>query len=267
MKQRLLMILLILSLTATAEAKLQTQVVEYRHGGVVLEGYLAYDDAFKGKRPGVLVVHEWWGINDFIREKTENLARLGYVAFAADIYGKGLRTADFQEAASLSEKYKKDPDLLRSRTRAGLAELKSLKQTDGHRLAAVGYCFGGTAVLELARNGADVKGVVSFHGGLGAKDPADPKKIKASILILHGGDDPYVPLEEVAAFQDEMRKVGADWQMTIYGGAVHSFTNPGAGSDKTRGAAYDEKADRRSWQAMRDFLYAVLHQPLQKKAR
>jgi dienelactone hydrolase len=256
-----------LLIAVTAEARLQTQVVEYRHGGVVLEGYLAYDDAFKGKRPGVLVVHEWWGINDFIREKTENLARLGYVAFAADIYGKGVRTTDFEEAAAISGKYKKDADLFRARTRAGLTKLKSLKQTDGQRLAAIGYCFGGTAVLELARSGADVKAVVSFHGGLGTENPSTVKVIKASILVLHGADDPYVPPEEVTAFQNEMRKAGADWQIIFYGGAVHSFTNPDAGSDKAKGAAYDEKADRRSWQSMRDFLYNLLLQPSMKKTR
>jgi len=260
-------LVLILCLTTTAEARLQTQVMEYRHGGVILEGYLAYDDAFKGKRPGVLVVHEWWGINDFIKEKTDNLARLGYVAFAADIFGKGVRTTDFQEAATISARYKKDPELLRSRARAGLTKLKSLKQSDGKRLAAIGYCFGGTTVLELARSGADVKGVVSFHGGLGTEDPADAKSIKASVLVLHGADDPYVPPEEVSKFQDEMSQAGVDWQMIFYGGAVHSFTNPDAGSDKTKGAAYHERADRRSWQAMRDFLYSLLHQPSLKKAR
>lgn len=267
MRKRLFAIGVIMFITATAEARLQTQVVEYRHGDVVLEGYLAYDDAFKGKRPGVLVVHEWWGINDFIKEKTENLARLGYFAFAADIFGKGVRTTDFQEAATISETYKKDPELFRSRTRAGLAKLKSLKQIDGRRLAAIGYCFGGTAVLELARSGADVKGVVSFHGNLGTEHPADAKGMKASILVLHGADDPYVPPEEAAKFQDEMRRAGADWQMIFYGGAVHSFTNPDAGQDKTKGAAYDEKSDRRSWQAMRDFLYRLLLQPSEKKPR
>ncbi|MCX5834402.1 MAG: dienelactone hydrolase family protein [Deltaproteobacteria bacterium] len=267
MKQLLSFIMAITCLVATAEARLQTQVVEYRHGGVVLEGYLAYDDAFKGKRPGVLVVHEWWGINNFIRERTENLARLGYVAFAADIYGKGIRTADFQEAAAISGKYKKEPELLRDRAKAGLAKLKSLKQTDGKRLAAIGYCFGGTTVLELARSGSEVRGVVSFHGGLATEDPADAKNMKASVLVLHGADDPYVPPEEVRKFQDEMSQAGVDWQMIFYGGAVHSFTNPDAGSDKTKGAAYQERADRRSWQAMRDFLYTLLNQPSQKKTR
>jgi dienelactone hydrolase len=145
--------------------------------------------------------------------------------------------------------------------------LKSLKQTDGQRLAAIGFCFGGTAVLELARSGADIKGVVSFHGGLGTENPAAAKSIKSSILALHGADDPYVPQEEVTKFQDEMRKAGADWQIIFYGGAVHSFTNPDAGNDKAKGAAYDEKADRRSWQAMRDFLYSLLLQPSVKKVR
>ena len=266
-KQWMSVIMLILCLAATAEARIQAQVVEYRHGGVILQGYLAYDDAFKGKRPGVLVVHEWWGINDFIRERTENLAKLGYVALAADIYGKGVRTTDFQEAVAISGKYKKEPELLRSRARAGLAKLKSLKQTDGKNLAAIGYCFGGTTVLELARSGSDVRGIVSFHGGLGTEDPSEAKNIKASVLVLHGADDPFVPPEEVKKFQDEMRQAGVDWQMIFYGGAVHSFTNPDAGNDKTKGTAYQEKADRRSWQAMRDFLYTLLHQPSQGKAR
>ncbi len=267
MSRRIWVVWAVLLMASTAEARIQTQVVEYRHGSVVLEGYLAYDDAYKGKRPGVLVVHEWWGLNDFIRERTEHLARLGYVAFAADIYGKGVRAADAEQAGTISGSYKKDPELFRGRTRAGLAKLKSLKQTDGRRLAAIGYCFGGTAVLELARSGADVKGVVSFHGGLSTERPADAKTMRAAVLVLHGADDPYVPPEEVATFQEEMRRAHADWQMIFYGGAVHSFTNPDAGKDKAKGAAYDEKADSRSWQAMRDFLYRLLLLPSEKKTR
>jgi dienelactone hydrolase len=223
----------------------------------VLEGYLAWDDATTTKRPGVLVVHEWTGINPYIKQRVESLAKLGYVAFAADIYGKGVRPAIQSDAAKTAGIYKNDRPLLRARVRAGLEELKKQKLVDAHRIAAIGYCFGGTTVLELARDGADVKGVVSFHGGLSTPTPQDAKNIKAKVLALHGADDPYVKADEVSAFQEEMRNAKVDWQFVSYGNAVHSFTNPGAGNDNSKGAAYNEKADKRSWKAMKVFFAEI----------
>lgn len=253
----LLAILVVFAWAAIAQAKLHTQVVEYRHGDTVLEGYLAYNDAVKGKRPGVLVVHAWKGIDSYTRKRAEQLARLGYVAFAADIYGKGVRPQDAKEAAAQAGIYRADRPLLRARANAGLEVLKQHQLTNPRRVAAIGYCFGGGTVLELARSGADVSGVVSFHGNLDTPNVADAKGIKGKVLVLHGADDPYVPTDQVTAFQDEMRKAGVDWQLVAYGGSVHSFTDPGAGNDNSKGAAYHEKADQRSWEAMRDFFKEI----------
>ncbi|HET6420705.1 MAG TPA: dienelactone hydrolase family protein, partial [Geobacteraceae bacterium] len=190
--------------------------------------------------------------------RVEQLARLGYVAFGADIYGKGIRPATPEAAAREAAKYRgADRSLLRERGLAGLDELRKQPNVDAGRLAAIGYCFGGTAVLELARSGADLKGVVSFHGGLDTPNPADARNIRAKVLVFHGADDPHVPPPQVAAFQEEMRKGGVDWQMVFYGGAVHSFTNPDSGNDLSKGVAYNEKADRRSWEAMKLFLAEI----------
>lgn len=254
MKNLVIAIALLIAASGGASAGIHTETVEYMEGDTVLEGYLAYDDSVKGRRPGVLVVHEWMGLNDYARKRAEMLAGLGYVAFAADIYGKGIRAKDSAEAARLSRKFKSDRTLLRTRVNAGLRALKNHPLVDPARTAAVGYCFGGTAVLELARSGAGVAGVVSFHGGLDSPTPGDAANIRARVLALHGADDPFVKADEVAEFQEEMRRGRVDWQMVYYGGAVHSFTNPASGSDTSKGVAYDEKADRRSWEAMRAFL-------------
>ncbi|MCM2358020.1 MAG: dienelactone hydrolase family protein [Geobacteraceae bacterium] len=251
--------ILMAALIATgAQAEVRTEKVEYRHGEAVQEGYLAYDDSLTGKRPGVLVVHEWWGLNDYAKRRAEQLARLGYVAFALDMYGKGKVTSDPKEAGRLSGYFRDDRSLMRARAAAGLAVLKGRPQVDPARIAAIGYCFGGTTVLEMARGGAELKGVVSFHGGLATPNPADAKNIRGKVLVLHGAADPFVPAAEVVAFQEEMRQAGVDWQMVFYGGAVHSFTNPDAGRAGIKGVVYDERADRRSWQAMRNFFDELL---------
>jgi len=257
MKQCLMVVLMLL-IAQTAHARLVTKNVEYRQGNTIFEGYLAYDDALQGKRPGVLVIHEWTGINSYIKKRTEQLASLGYVAFAADIYGKGVRPASPELAGKEAAKYRgKDRGLIRARSAAGLEVLMGNPMVDTGRLAVIGYCFGGTAALELARSGAKVQGTVSFHGGLDTPVPADALKISGKVLVLHGADDPHVPPEQVAAFQQEMRLAKVDWEMVYYGGAVHAFTNPDSGNDPSKGAAYNAAADRRSWQAMKQFFAEI----------
>ena len=234
-----------------------TEAVEYKHGGTVLEGYLAYDDPSTEKRPGVVVVHAWMGPNSYIRMRVEQLARLGYIALAIDMYGKGVRPKDGKEAETLAGIYKADRTLMRSRANAGLEVLKKHPLTDIKRTAAMGYCFGGGVALELARSGADLAGVVSFHGNLDTPHPNDARNIKGKVLILHGGDDPFVPNDRVVEFEDEMRRAGVDWQIVIYGSAVHSFTDPESGNDPSKGAAYNDRADRRSWEAMKAFFAEI----------
>jgi dienelactone hydrolase len=244
----------------SAQAGLHTEVVEYRQGETTLEGYLTYDDSTQIKRPGVIVIHEWMGPNPYVRKRAEQLAGLGYVAFAIDMYGKGVRPKDANEAAALAGFYRADRQLMRARAKVGLEVLKKHRLTDVRRIAAIGYCFGGGTALELARGGAEVAGVVSFHGNLDTPNPADARNIKGKVLVLHGADDPFVPPQQVSAFQEEMRQAKVDWQMVIYGGAVHSFTNPQAGRDPAKGAAYNEKADRRSWEAMKLFFSEIFRE-------
>lgn len=236
-----------------ASAAIHTEAVEYKDGDATLEGYLAYNDTIKEKVPGILIVHEWTGINDYTKMRVEQLAKLGYVAFAADIYGKGIRPQTMEEAGKQAAIYRSDRPLMRKRANLGLEVLKKNPMVDVNRIAAIGYCFGGGTVLELARSGADIKGAVSFHGNLDTPDPDDAKNIRAKVLVLHGADDPNVPAEQVAAFEKEMRNAKVDWQLVKYGNAVHSFTNPASGDDPAKGVAYNEKADKRSWIAMRQF--------------
>ena len=230
-----------------------TRTVEYQQGGTVLEGVLADSQGGRGPLPGILVVPEWNGIGPNSIKRAEMLAELGYVAFVADVYGKGIRPDNFQDAAKESSKYKDDRPLLRARMMAALDTLRGLPGVDGGKLAAIGYCFGGTAALELARAGAKMAGLVSFHGGLDSPSPADGRNITCKVLALHGADDPIVPPPAVQAFEQEMRDAKVDWQLVAYGGAVHSFTNWNAGANNATGIAYNEKADKRSWVAMRAF--------------
>jgi len=240
-----------------ARAEIRTQLIEYRQGETVLEGFHAYDTSIQGKRPGVLIVHQWKGLSAYEKKRAEMLAQLGFNVFAVDIYGKGIRADNPKDASALAGKYKGDRSLLRARVNAGLEVLKKQELTDGGRIAAIGYCFGGTTVIELARSGAELGGVVSFHGALDSPTPADARNIKCKVLALHGADDPFVPPKDVAAFQEEMRQAGVDWQLVAYGGAVHSFTDWNAGNDNSKGAAYNEKADKRSWEAMRQLFAEV----------
>ena len=243
-------------LTASPAASgIYEKTVEYKQGDTVLEGYVVYDETKTTKRPAVLIVHDWMGPGEFVHEKALLMAKLGYVAFVADIYGKGVRPKDMNEAAAQAGKYKADRNLLRLRAKAALDYLRGVKYVDTRRIAAIGYCFGGTTVLEIARSGQDIAGVVSIHGGLDTLpgETNGGKNISAKVLVLNGADDPYSPPDVVNAFQDEMRRAGADWQIVMYGCAVHSFTNPKAGGDNSKGAAYNEKADKRSWTALMDF--------------
>lgn len=241
------------ALVGWSRAEVVTRTVAYEHDGAKLEGFLAYDDAAKDKRPGVLIVHEWWGLNDYARDRARQLARMGYVAFALDMYGKGVLAGTPDEAGRLASQFKGRP-LMRTRARAGLDVLLRDERVDPRRVVAIGYCFGGTAVLELAYSGAELAGVVSFHGGLTPAQGDDLKRIRARILVCHGADDPFVSADELRAFEESMRAAKADWQMIWYGGAVHGFTNPGMDAFKIDGARYDASADRRSWRHLRDFL-------------
>ncbi len=250
---RKLLLLLTLLMPTLVQAAIETRSVEYRQGNTRLVGYLAFPKDVTGPLPGILVVHEWMGLNDYAKHRADQLAELGYIAFAADIYGDGKIAANREEAGKLAGSYKNDRPLLRARVAAGLATLKAQPGVAVDKIAAIGYCFGGTTVLELARSGADIAGVVSFHGGLDTPTPQDAKNIRAKVLALHGADDPYVPADQVAAFENEMRQAGVDWQLIVYGGAVHGFTNPANGTDNSKGAAYNALADARSWVAMQQF--------------
>ena len=252
---RLASLLAAVLLAAPAGAKLVTKAVDYKDGDVALQGYAVWDDGFKDKRPGILVVHDWLGNGPYSKRRAEMLAKLGYTAFALDMYGKGVYAADHEQAAKLSGALFSDRTAMRRRAALAVEELKKLPYVDASKLAAIGYCFGGTAVLELARMGADLKGVASFHGNLATPTPA-AEKPKAKIAVFQGADD-KTTMPAFPAFQDEMTKAGADWQFTAYGGAVHSFTVAEAGGDNSKGMAYNKEADERSWKALQDFFEEI----------
>lgn len=246
-----------------AIAEVQTKTVEYSDGDVALEGFVAWDPEVTGHTvPGVLVVHQWMGLTDYERGRCRQLAELGYVAFALDIYGKGVRPTSQQDAAKTATIYKQDRELYRQRLNLGLEQLRKQTGVNKDQIAAIGYCFGGMGAIELARSGADISGVVSFHGGLDSPHPADGKNITAKLLICHGADDPFVPEADIKACLDEFNAAKVDWQMDIYSHAVHSFTQPMAGDDNSLGAAYNATADRRSWEAMRVFFAEIFDQDI-----
>ncbi len=236
-----------------ASAAMHVEPVAYKQDTAALEGLLIYDASAKGKAPGIVLVPDWMGMSDLARQYGEKVAKLGYVVLVADIYGKHNRPKDMQAASTQAGIYKNDRALMQARAKAALEQLLKSQRVDGSRTAAMGYCFGGGVALELARSGADLDGVVSFHGNLDTPHPEQAKNIKAQVLVQHGADDPFVTQDQVKAFEDEMRAAKTDWRLVQYGNSVHGFTNPGAGSDNSKGMAYNPKADARSFQAMEDF--------------
>ncbi len=249
-----LSVVLLLAASAAAYAAVETESVTYREGDTELTGYLARNPAVQKPAPGVLVVHEWTGLGEHPKNSARRLAELGYVAFALDMYGGGKLAKDAGQAAEWSSTFKNDPALARRRFEAALKVLEAQPGVDPDRIAAIGYCFGGTIVLEMARMGVDVQAVVSFHGGLASNVPEDQRKPEAAILVCHGAADPHVPQEEVNAFLDEMKAANAKFEFIQYQEAVHSFTNPEADSDSAR---FEPVAARRSWIAMLNFLELV----------
>lgn len=230
---------------------MQTQDIDYAADGATMRGYLAFDEA-AGPRPGVLVFHEGLGLGDFAMDRARRLASSGYVALAADMFGERRQARNLQEVATAVGGLRAEPERLRARAQAAVATLAGLPQVDASRLAAIGFCFGGSVVLELARAGADLKAVVSFHGVLATKLPARVGQVRASVLVLTGAEDPLAPPDQVAAFENEMRAAGvADWQVVSYGNTLHGFANPAADGSMMRTALYHAQSDRRSWAAMR----------------
>jgi dienelactone hydrolase len=233
-----------------------SNTVAYLDDGVLLEAFFAFDDSLSGRRPAVLINHTWAGRDDFVAGKAKKLALLGYVGFAVDMYGKGVLGSSVEENAKLMQPFMDNRQMLQKRMQAALYAVKLLPWVDDSKIAAIGFCFGGLCSLDLARTEADLKGVVSFHGLLGAPGNTQGKAIKAKILALHGHDDPLATVDQVIAFEQEMTKAGADWQLHAYGNTGHAFTNPVA-NDPERGMVYRPDADRRSWLAMENFLTEI----------
>lgn len=241
-------------------AELQTEVVNYEIDGKSFTGYMAWDDASEEQRPGILVVHEWWGHNDYARKRAEMLAELGYTAFALDMYGSGKVADHPDDAKKFMQAVVSDYAQAEQRFATAMDLLKDHPTVDAEQLAAIGYCFGGGMVLHMARAGMDLEGVVSFHGSLGTEQPAQPGEVKAEVLVFNGAADPFVPAEQVSAFQEEMDAAGVDFRLVNYPGVKHSFTNPGAdavGEKFDMPLAYDEQADKDSWQQMQAFFERI----------
>jgi dienelactone hydrolase len=260
MKQTLIAIGLMLACSFAVQAAVKGEEVTYGDREIPLKGYLALDDSVVGMRPGILVVHEWWGLDDYARKRARMLAELGYIALAVDMYGGGKTAAHPDDAGKFSGELRKNLPLAEARFLAALNFLRQQPKVDVEKIAAIGYCFGGGVVLEMARDGVDLDGVASFHGSLDTANPATPGKVKAKVLVLNGADDPFVTPEQIAAFKQEMEAAGVDYRFVNYPGARHSFTNPEAdafGKKFNLPLAYDQEADRKSWQAMQDFFAGI----------
>lgn len=249
---------LVLTVFATTSfAAIKTEEVSYKAKDITMKGFIAYDDAIKGKRPGVLVVHEWWGHNEHARDSARKLAQLGYTALAVDMYGDG-KTADHpKQAGEFASAVGGNPPLMKARFDAARRMLAKHQTVDPKHLAAIGYCFGGSVVLEMARQGADLAAVASFHGALATKNPAQAGKTKAKVLVMTGGDDAMIKPESVEAFEKEMKAAKVDYKVVVYPGAKHSFTNPTADENAKKfdlPMAYDPQADSASWKELKEFL-------------
>ena len=243
----------------TSSPQLKEENVTYTADSVTMNGYVVYSDSIQGKRPAVVVVHEWWGLNDYAKNRAKQLARLGYIAMAVDMYGNGQTAANPDEAMKLAGPFYQHPQMAKTRLDAALAKLKTYAQTDADRIAAIGYCYGGFVVLNAAKLGADVKGVVSFHGNLSGVAP-DKNLLKAKVLVCHGEADPYVSAKEVATFKKQMDSVGAAYTFKSYPGAKHAFTNPEStenGKKFKMDIAYNEAADKGSWEEMKKFFSTI----------
>src|SRR5512137_2921748 len=252
--------LLVLLAATPAPAKVKGVAVEYRSGDTVLKGYLADNPALKGKRPAVLVVHEWWGHNEYARKRARMLAEMGYAALAVDMYGDGKTAAHPEDAGKFAGELMKNAETTKARFLAALEFLKAQPQTDPGRIAAIGYCMGGAVVLNMARAGLDLRGVASFHGSLGAAFTAQPGGVKAKVLVMNGADDTFITAEQIEALKKEMAAAGADFRFINYPGAKHSFTNPDADEFAKKfgmPVAYNAEADRLSWEELKGFLAAV----------
>lgn len=253
-------ILLVSALSSLSYATVQDKEVQYSAGGVTLKGYLAFDDAVKGKRPGVLVVHEWWGHNDYARKRARMLAELGYTALAVDMYGDGKQAGHPDDAGRFAGEVSRNMPVAKARFLAALNFLKNDPTVDATKIAAIGYCFGGGIVLNMARLGVDLEGVVSFHGSLATENPARPGVVKAHVLVCHGAADELVTPEQVEAFKNEMSGAGVDYTFLAYEGAKHSFTNPDAdrfAKEFGLSVGYNAQADQISWVDMQEFFKKI----------
>ena len=250
MRRLLMSLMMVLVTGVSAQAAVQTKTVTYKHGELECRGYLAWDDAVQGPRPGVLVVHEWWGLDEYARQRAVQLAKLGYIAFAADMYGEG-KTADHPDnARQMATTVRMNVDNWRKRATAALDVLKSQPQCDNTKLAAIGYCFGGSTAIQLAYAGTDLKAVASFHGALPAATDAEAKATKARILVCNGGADTFIPEAAIKSFRDSLDKAGTKYDFVSYPGVVHSFSVPGADARNIPGMKYDKQADEDSWKRM-----------------
>lgn len=237
-------------------AAIQTETVRYSDNGTELEGVMVWDDVATGKRPGILVVHEWWGLNEYAVDRAKMLAKQGYIAFAADMYGAGKVTTHGKEAGAWMKQISGNVEQWQNRAQLALDVLKDNSKVDATKTAAIGYCFGGATVMQMAYANADLDGIVSFHGSLPVADE-NVTKINSRILIAHGNADPFIPRKQVAAFQDRLEAISADWNMLVYGGVKHGFTNPGAASHNMDALKYDAYADQHSWQEMSEFFREI----------
>ncbi|MGZ5662573.1 MAG: dienelactone hydrolase family protein [Usitatibacter sp.] len=237
-------------LAGAAEAKVVTKTIDYQHDGKKMQGYLAYDDAKKGQRPAILVVHEWWGLNDYTKGRTRQLAEMGYVAFAADMFGDGKVTTDPKQAHAWYAETTGQPGLLASRSKAALDVLRKQPQSNPEELAAIGFCFGGTTVLQLAYSGVPLKSTVTFHGGLVVPTEEQARNIRGTVLVLHGAEDTFVKPEAIEGLRKSLDAAKVDWYMVSYANAVHAFSNPDADKFNIPGIGYNKKAADRSWDEM-----------------